>query len=75
MIRTALLVLAASIAAAGIALAQEVKPPARLVATGKLTYGVAATFAPFQFQRDGKLVGVDVDFGEEIAWPIGCPSA
>lgn len=32
-----------------------------LVEKGALTYGVAATFAPFEFQKDGALTGFDVD--------------
>jgi polar amino acid transport system substrate-binding protein len=34
---------------------------AALVEKGALTFGVAATFAPFEFQKDGKLVGFDID--------------
>jgi polar amino acid transport system substrate-binding protein len=33
----------------------------KFVEQGDLTYGVAATFAPFEFQRDGKLTGFDID--------------
>ena len=32
-----------------------------LVEKGKLTYGVAATFSPFEFTRDGQLAGFDID--------------
>lgn len=46
------------------ALAQD-KPD--LVAAGKLTYGTAATFAPFEYQKDGKLAGFDVEMGEALA--------
>ena len=38
-----------------------------LVAAGKLTYGTAATFVPFEFQKDGKLTGFDVDMGEALS--------
>src|SRR5919199_704398 len=38
-----------------------------LVAPGKLTYGVAATFAPFEYTQDGKLTGFDIDFIDAIA--------
>ncbi len=38
-----------------------------LQSPGKLTYGTAATFAPFEFQRDGKLVGFDIDFIDAVA--------
>lgn len=32
-----------------------------LVEKGALTYGVAATFAPFEFQKDGALTGFDIE--------------
>lgn len=31
------------------------------VSPGKLTYGTAATFMPFEFMKDGKLTGFDID--------------
>ena len=34
---------------------------ASLIEKGALTYGVAGTFAPFEFQKDGKLSGFDID--------------
>ncbi len=34
---------------------------ATLVEKGALTYGVAATFSPFEYQKDGKLTGFDID--------------
>lgn len=34
----------------------------KLVEDGKLTYGVAASFAPFEYVLDGKLTGFDIDF-------------
>lgn len=37
-----------------------------LVAPGKLSYGVAATFAPFEYSVDGKLTGFDIEFIEAI---------
>lgn len=37
-----------------------------LVTPGQLTYGTAATFAPFEFQADGKLSGFDIDLIEAI---------
>src|SRR4051812_27015186 len=46
--------------------AAEVRPDA-LVEKGALTYGVAATFAPFEFQRNGQLTGFDVDMIEALA--------
>jgi polar amino acid transport system substrate-binding protein len=38
-----------------------------LAAPGKLTYGVAASFAPFEFQKDGAFTGFDIELGEAIA--------
>ena len=35
------------------------------------TYGVAATFAPFEFQKDGVLTGFDIDMIEAIAKKLG----
>lgn len=55
--------LALAIVATGSAYAQPV--PA-LVAPGKLSYGVAATFAPFEYSQDGKLTGFDIEFIEAI---------
>jgi len=45
--------------------------PPGLVAAGKLTYGTAATFAPFEYQEHGKLVGFDMEFGAAIAKAMG----
>ncbi|WP_206131474.1 ABC transporter substrate-binding protein [Burkholderia sp. Ac-20379] len=41
--------------------------PAKLVESGKLTYGVAATFAPFEFTKGGQLTGFDIDLVNAIA--------
>jgi polar amino acid transport system substrate-binding protein len=49
------------------ALAQQLQ----LVSPGKLTYGTAATFAPFEYMQDGKFVGFDIEFGEAIAKKMG----
>ena len=38
-----------------------------LVEAGKLTWGSSPTFAPFEFMRDGKPVGFDVDLMEQLA--------
>lgn len=62
----------ATLALANSAIAQD-KPD--LVATGKLTYGTAATFAPFEFQKDGKLTGFDVEMGEALAAKMSLTSA
>ena len=37
-----------------------------LVDSGKLTWGMAATFPPFESMQDGKLVGFDVDMVEAM---------
>ena len=50
------------------------EPPA-LVAPGKLSYGVAATFAPFEFTRDGQLTGFDVELGAALAAKLGLAPA
>ncbi|MGI4941615.1 MAG: ABC transporter substrate-binding protein [Janthinobacterium lividum] len=42
-----------------------------LVAAGKLTYGTAATFAPFEFQKDGAFTGFDIEFGAAVAAKMG----
>ncbi|MBN8942747.1 MAG: ABC transporter substrate-binding protein [Rhizobiales bacterium] len=42
-------------------------PLSGLVTAGKLTYGTAATFAPFEYTIDGRLTGFDIDFIEAIA--------
>lgn len=46
-------------------------PALQLLTPGKLTYGVAATFAPFEYMVDGKFVGFDIEFGEAIARKMG----
>jgi polar amino acid transport system substrate-binding protein len=42
-----------------------------LITPGKLTYGLAATFAPFEYFVDGKMVGFDVEFTEALAAKLG----
>ncbi len=46
----------------------------KLVSSGELTWGVSTTFAPFEFQKDGKVVGFDVDMMDYIAKKIGVKS-
>src|SRR6266581_9648218 len=41
--------------------AQQLAAPKDLVNAGKITYGVAATFAPFEYMQDGKVVGFDIE--------------
>jgi polar amino acid transport system substrate-binding protein len=42
-----------------------------LVAPGKLTYGVAASFTPFEYQANGADTGFDIEFGAAIAKKMG----
>lgn len=58
------------LAFAALAPRAEAQAP-QLLTPGKLTYGVAATFAPFEYQVDGKYVGFDIEFGEAIARKMG----
>lgn len=46
----------------------------KLVTPGELTWGVSTTFAPFEFQKDGQVVGFDVDMVGELAKRIGLKS-
>lgn len=45
------------------------------VTTGKLTYGTAATFMPFEFIKDGKLTGFDIDLITAISKAINLQPA
>lgn len=42
-------------------------PKEGLVEGGALTYGVAATFPPFEYQKEGQLTGFDIDMIEALA--------
>ena len=42
-----------------------------LVKSGVLTYGVAATFPPFEYQEGDKLVGFDIELGDALAKKMG----
>lgn len=46
-------------------------PKTGLVEAGALTYGVAATFAPFEFQKDGQLTGFDIDLIDALGKKLG----
>lgn len=46
-------------------------PTDKLVQPSSLTYGVAATFAPFEFQKDGKLTGFDIDMIDALTAKLG----
>ena len=61
----------ALLASTSLALAQDVQPPADLVESGMLTYGVAATFAPYEYTVDGELTGFDIEFGLRLAEAMG----
>jgi polar amino acid transport system substrate-binding protein len=46
----------------------------KLVEAGKLTWGDSPTFVPFEFLKDGKPVGFDVDLMDELAKRNGLTS-
>src|SRR5271156_4120596 len=46
-----------------------------LVDSGKLTWGMAPTFPPFESMQDSKLVGFDVDMVEAMAAKMKLESA
>lgn len=60
MLKRLVAVLALQIGVGACAVAAEL-PKQGLVESGSITYGVAATFSPFEFQADGKLTGFDID--------------
>lgn len=61
------LIVACALSLAGLhAVAAAELPKEGLVEAGALTYGVAATFPPFEFQKDGALAGFDIDLIEAI---------
>lgn len=49
----------------------DVEPPAELVSAGTLTYGVAATFPPFEYKDGTELAGFDVEMAKELAATMG----
>lgn len=53
------------------AMAHAALPASDLVAAGKLTYGTAATFAPFEYQENGVFTGFDIEFGAAVAKKMG----
>lgn len=69
--------LAASCASVGIASALGVprsaaaRPLDEVMERGRLRVAVYRDFPPFSFQRDGKLVGIDVDLAKAIAEKLG----
>ena len=68
--RVMLLIFSAAAMLAGQAAAQ-VQPPKELAHPGKITYGVAATFAPFEYMQDGKLAGFDIEMLDAMAGKMG----
>ncbi|RCK69072.1 ABC transporter substrate-binding protein [Desertihabitans brevis] len=52
-----------------------VPPPSTLVEEGELTYGVAATFPPFEYKDGTDLTGFDVDMAESLAGYMGLTPA
>lgn len=46
----------------------------QLVEPGKLTWGSSPTFVPFEFMRDGKPAGFDIDLMEDLAKRVGLAS-
>src|SRR5437016_2259765 len=63
--------LAAMIAGAAAQGSGQVTPPKGIANAGKITYGVAATFAPFEYMQDGKLVGLDIEMLDAMAKAMG----
>jgi len=52
----------------------EVKAPEQLAESGKLTFGTAATFPPFEYMQGSKYVGFDIEMGEALAKEMGLES-
>lgn len=48
-----------------------VAPPSNLAEAGKLTYGTAATFPPFEYMKDEQFTGFDIELGQAIAEQMG----
>jgi polar amino acid transport system substrate-binding protein len=48
-----------------------VQPPDNLVAAGRLTYGVAASFPPYEYTQDGEYAGFDIEMGAALAEIMG----
>src|SRR5262249_43159595 len=73
--RRSLLGLAAGLALGltiGIAKADTIKTPASLAQSGKIVYCAAVGAPPLSFYKeDGSLVGMEIDFGNELARRLG----
>jgi polar amino acid transport system substrate-binding protein len=48
-----------------------VPPPDDLVTDGQLTYGVAASFPPYEYQQDEEYAGFDIEMGAALAEIMG----
>jgi polar amino acid transport system substrate-binding protein len=48
-----------------------VQPPDNLVTPGRLTYGVAASFPPYEYTQDGEYAGFDIEMGAALAEIMG----
>lgn len=55
--------------------AARAQAPLPLVASGKLTWGAAATFPPFEFMKDDRALGFDVDMMDAITAKMKLQSA
>src|SRR5690606_37925068 len=72
----ALLVFGGRVAASAAEGGPQVTPPSGLVARGKLTYGVAATFPPFEYHaEEGGLTGFDIEMMARLAEYMGLEPA
>lgn len=49
------------------AMSAQAAEPLKTLEAGQLTYGVAATFAPFEFTQNGALTGFDIDLINAVA--------
>jgi polar amino acid transport system substrate-binding protein len=68
-LRWAAVVAVAVLALPSIASSQDA--PKELVNAGKLTYGTAAGFPPFEYLKDGTVVGFDIDLAAALAAKLG----
>lgn len=69
--RVSIFALLLTLVLGSVSAAQQAMAPKDLVSAGQLTYGTAATFAPFEYQDNGTLVGFDIEFGAALAKAMG----
>ncbi len=60
--------------AASLLLVPAAAPAQSLVSTGQITWGLAATFPPFEFVQDEKPVGFDLDLADALAKKLSLTS-